>query len=219
MHIHKEGYTVIRWCFFTLLVLNIVVALLSERAAYSGIIGGLSLILLFLVIRFFRVPSRNAALNDLNILSPADGKVVAIEQTAEDEYFKDKRIQISIFMSIWNVHVNWHPISGTIEYFKYHPGQYLMAKHPKSSLKNERSSIAIKKDEERVIMVRQIAGAVARRIVSYIQPGNSVDQASQIGIIKFGSRVDVFLPLNIKLNVKLKDHVKGQTTILAKWRK
>jgi len=219
MHIHKEGYTVIRWSFFILLVLNIVVALLSERAAYSGIIGVLSLILLFLVIRFFRVPSRNAALNDLHILSPADGKVVAIEQTTEDEHFKDKRIQISIFMSIWNVHVNWHPISGTIEYFKYHPGEYLIAKHPKSSLRNERTSIAIKKDEEKVIMVRQIAGAVARRIVSYINHGASVDQASQIGIIKFGSRVDVFLPLNVQLNVKLKDHVKGQSTILAQWRK
>lgn len=219
MHIHKEGYKIIRWCFFILLVLNIIVVLLSIKPAYSWIIAGLSLILLFLVIRFFRVPSRTSPLDDLNILSPADGRVVAIEQTTEEEYFKDERLQISIFMSIWNVHVNWHPISGTAEYFKHHPGQYLIAKHPKSSLKNERTSIAIKQDEDKRIMVRQIAGAVARRIVSYISPNKSVDQASQLGIIKFGSRVDISLPLNVKLNVKLKDKVKGQKTILAQWKK
>ncbi len=219
MHIHKEGYKIIRWCFFILLVLNIIVVLLSIKPAYSWIIAGLSLILLFLVIRFFRVPSRTSPLDDLNILSPADGRVVAIEQTTEEEYFKDERLQISIFMSIWNVHVNWHPISGTAEYFKHHPGQYLIAKHPKSSLKNERTSIAIKQDDEKRIMVRQIAGAVARRIVSYISPNKSVDQASQLGIIKFGSRVDISLPLNVKLNVKLKDKVKGQKTILAQWKK
>lgn len=217
MHIHKEGYRVIRLCFFILLVLNVIVVLLPVRPLYSWIIAGLSLILLFLVIRFFRVPSRTIPLDDFNILSPADGRVVAIEQTTEDEFFKDKRIQISIFMSIWNIHVNWHPISGTVKYFKYHPGNYLIAKHPKSSLKNERTSIAIKKEKDKVIMVRQIAGAVARRIISYINVGTSVDQASQIGIIKFGSRVDIFLPLNVQLNVKLKDKVKGQKTILAKW--
>ncbi|MEF8811303.1 MAG: phosphatidylserine decarboxylase, partial [Bacteroidales bacterium] len=128
-------------------------------------------------------------------------------------------IQISIFMSIWNIHVNWHPISGTVEYFRYHPGQFLIAKHPKSSLNNERTSIAVKKDEEKIIMVRQIAGAVARRIVSYITHGAKVDQAGQIGIIKFGSRVDIFLPLDVQLNIKLKDKVKGQSTILAQWKK
>ncbi|MFW5916650.1 MAG: phosphatidylserine decarboxylase, partial [Bacteroidota bacterium] len=116
MHIHKEGYRVILYCFFILLVLNIIFVLLPLTSVLAGIIRGLSLILLFMVIRFFRVPSRNALLDELNILSPADGKVVAIEQTTEDEFFKDKRIQISIFMSIWNVHVNWHPISGTVEY-------------------------------------------------------------------------------------------------------
>jgi len=219
MRIHKEGYKIIRWCFFILLVLNIIVVLLSVKPVYSWIIAVLSLILLFLVIRFFRVPSRNTPLDVLNILSPADGRVVAIEQTTEDEYFKDERLQISIFMSIWNVHVNWHPISGTVEYFKHHPGKYLIAKHPKSSLKNERTSIAIKKDDDRRIMVRQIAGAVARRIVSYIAPNESVDQASQLGIIKFGSRVDIFLPLNVQLNVKLKDRVRGKKTILAHWEK
>lgn len=219
MHIHKEGYRVIRWFLIILLVLNITVILLPGRPLYSWIIGGLSLILLFLVIRFFRVPSRTAPLDDLNILSPADGRVVAIEQTTEYEYLKGERIQISIFMSIWNIHVNWHPISGTVEYFRYHPGQFLIAKHPKSSLNNERTSIAVKKDEEKIIMVRQIAGAVARRIVSYITHGAKVDQAGQIGIIKFGSRVDIFLPLDVQLNIKRKDKVKGQSTILAQWKK
>jgi phosphatidylserine decarboxylase len=195
------------------------VVLLPVNPVYSWTIAILSLILLFLVIRFFRVPSRNTPLDVLNILSPADGRVVAIEQTTEDEYFKDERLQISIFMSIWNVHVNWHPISGTVEYFKHHPGKYLIAKHPKSSLKNERTSIAIKQDDDKRIMVRQIAGAVARRIVSYIAPNESVDQASQLGIIKFGSRVDIFLPLNVQLNVKIKDKVKGKKTILAHWEK
>ena len=219
MRIHKEGYKIIRRCLFILVVLNIIVVLLSVKPVYSWIIAILSLILLFLVIRFFRVPSRNTPLDVLNILSPADGMVVAIEQTTEDEYFKDERLQISIFMSIWNVHVNWHPISGTVEYFKHHPGKYLIAKHPKSSLKNERTSIAIKQDDGKRIMVRQIAGAVARRIVSYIAPNESVDQASQLGIIKFGSRVDIFLPLNVQLNVKLKDKVRGKKTILAHWEK
>lgn len=219
MRIHKEGYKIIRRCLFILVVLNITVVLLSVKPVYSWIIAILSLILLFLVIRFFRVPSRNTPLDVLNILSPADGRVVAIEQTTEDEYFKDERLQISIFMSIWNVHVNWHPISGTVEYFKHHPGKYLIAKHPKSSLKNERTSIAIKQDDGKRIMVRQIAGAVARRIVSYIAPNESVDQASQLGIIKFGSRVDIFLPLNVQLNVKLKDKVRGKKTILAHWEK
>lgn len=219
MRIHKEGYKIIRWCLFILLVLNIMVVLLPVNPVYSWTIAILSLILLFLVIRFFRVPSRNTPLDVLNILSPADGRVVAIEQTTEDEYFKDERLQISIFMSIWNVHVNWHPISGTVEYFKHHPGKYLIAKHPKSSLKNERTSIAIKQDDDKRIMVRQIAGAVARRIVSYIAPNESVNQASQLGIIKFGSRVDIFLPLNVQLNVKIKDKVKGKKTILAHWEK
>jgi phosphatidylserine decarboxylase len=219
MHIHKEGYKIISRFFFILLVLNIIVVLLPLKPAYSWIIAILSLILLFLVIRFFRVPSRTAPLDLLNILSPADGRVVAIEQTTEDEYSKDEMLQISIFMSIWNVHVNWHPISGTVEYFKHHPGKYLIAKHPKSSLKNERTSIAIKQDDDKRIMVRQIAGAVARRIVSYIAPNESVEQASQLGIIKFGSRVDIFLPLNVQLNVKLKDKVRGRKTILAHWEK
>ncbi|MGM0498512.1 MAG: phosphatidylserine decarboxylase, partial [Bacteroidota bacterium] len=126
--------------------------------------------------------------------------------------------QISIFMSIWNVHVNWHPIDGSIKYFKYHPGKYLLAKHPKSSLENERTSIVVEKTKEQAIMVRQIAGAAARRIVTYANIDQTIKQAEQLGIIKFGSRVDVFLPLNTRLNIKLKDSVKAQESILGYWK-
>jgi phosphatidylserine decarboxylase len=175
------------------------------------------LVLLFLVVRFFRVPHRTPVTDDSSVISPADGKIVAIEETTEDEYFKCKMIQISIFMSIWNVHVNWNPIGGSVEYHKHHPGKYLIAKHPKSSLLNERSSTAIRKSEKQAVMVRQIAGAVARRIISYTNPVPEVEQGSQLGIIKFGSRVDIFLPVDVKIKVNLKDKVKGQKSILATW--
>jgi len=218
MHIHKEGYSVIRWFLLGLILINAVVYLLSLKPEYTGSVSALSLLLLFLVVRFFRVPRRSGINDDSAIVSPADGRVVAIEETTEDEYFKGKMIQISIFMSIWNVHVNWNPISGTIEYHKYHPGKYLIAKHPKSSLLNERSSTVIRKACGQEIMVRQIAGAVARRIISYTNPVKEVNQNSELGIIKFGSRVDVFLPLDVQIKVKLKDRVKGKESILASWK-
>ena len=218
MHIHKEGYSVIRWFLLGIIGVNGLVYLLSLKPVYSGSIAALSLGLLFLVVRFFRVPDRPGISDDTLIISPADGKIVAIEETTEDEYFQKKMIQISIFMSIWNVHVNWNPISGTIDYFKYHPGKYLIAKHPKSSLLNERASTAIRRHEgQEGIMVRQIAGAVARRIISYTNPVKEVRQSSELGIIKFGSRVDLFLPLDVKIKVKLKDKVKGRKSILAAW--
>jgi len=218
MHIHKEGYSVIRWFLLGIIGVNGLVYLLSLKPVYSGGIAALSLGLLFLVVRFFRVPDRPAINDNSLIISPADGKVVAIEETTEDEYFKGKMIQISIFMSIWNVHVNWNPISGTIDYYQYHPGKYLIAKHPKSSLLNERASTAIRRPEGQGIMVRQIAGAVARRIISYTNPVKEVKQSSELGIIKFGSRVDVFLPLDVQIKVKLKDKVKGNQSILASWK-
>jgi phosphatidylserine decarboxylase len=217
MHIHKEGYPLIRWFLLGLIGLNLLVYLLSVKPAYSITIGSLSLVLLFLVVRFFRVPHRTPVTDDSSVISPADGKIVAIEETTEDEYFKCKMIQISIFMSIWNVHVNWNPIGGSVEYHKHHPGKYLIAKHPKSSLLNERSSTAIRKSEKQAVMVRQIAGAVARRIISYTNPVPEVEQGSQLGIIKFGSRVDIFLPVDVKIKVNLKDKVKGQKSILATW--
>lgn len=217
MHIHKEGYSVIKWFLFGLIGLNLLVFLLPLKPAYTLTIGGLSLGLLFLVVRFFRVPHRRAITDDSLIISPADGRIVAIEETTEDEYFKCKMIQISIFMSIWNVHVNWNPIGGTVEYHKHHPGKYLIAKHPKSSLLNERASTAIEKEPGKAIMVRQIAGSVARRIISYTNPVKQVEQGSELGIIRFGSRVDIFLPVDVKIKVRLKDKVRARTSILASW--
>lgn len=217
MHIHKEGYPVIKWFLLGLIGLNLLVFLLPLKPAYSLTIGALSLGLLFLVIRFFRVPNRQLVADESLIISPADGRVVAIEETTEDEYFKCRMIQISIFMSIWNVHVNWNPVGGSIEYHQHHDGKYLIAKHPKSSLLNERASTAIQKDPDRAIMVRQIAGAVARRIISYTNPVKHVQQGSELGIIRFGSRVDVFLPLDVKIKVRLRDKVRGRKSILASW--
>jgi len=218
MKIHKEGNKVIRNFLLFLLGINILVLLINTDKHIAWSVSSVSLLIMLLVIRFFRVPSRNLLMDENSILCPADGKIVAIEETSENEYFKDKRIQISIFMSIWNVHVNWHPIDGNIKYFKYHPGKYLLAKHPKSSLENERTSIVIEKTKEQAIMIRQIAGAVARRIVTYANIDKTIKQAEQLGIIKFGSRVDVFLPLDTKLNIKLKDKVKAQESVLGFWK-
>jgi len=218
MKIHKEGHKVIRNFLLFLLGINIMVLLINTDKHVAWSVSSVSLMIMLLVIRFFRVPNRNLLMDEKSILCPADGKIVAIEETSEDEYFKDKRIQISIFMSIWNVHVNWHPIGGNIKYFKYHPGKYLLAKHPKSSLENERTSIVVEKTKEQAIMIRQIAGAVARRIVTYANIDKTIKQAEQLGIIKFGSRVDVFLPLNTKLNIKLKDKVKAQESVLGFWK-
>jgi phosphatidylserine decarboxylase len=217
MTIHKEGYKVIRNVFLALLILNIGIHLLTHPKALHWSVLGASLILLFIVVRFFRVPSREVPLGENNILCPADGRIVAIEETTENEFFKDKRLQISIFMSIWNVHVNWHPIEGKVEYYKHHPGKFMLAKHPKSSLLNERATLAIRKDEEKAVMVRQIAGAAAKRIVTYANVGKEINQSEQIGIIKFGSRVDVFLPVNVKIKVKLKEKVAAKKTVLATW--
>lgn len=218
MKIHKEGHKIIRNFFLFLIGINLLVLLINTDKHIVWSVSTISLVMMLLVIRFFRVPVRNALIDENSILCPADGKIVAIEETSEDEFFKDKRIQISIFMSIWNVHVNWHPIDGSIKYFKYHPGKYLLAKHPKSSLENERTSIVVEKTKEQAIMVRQIAGAAARRIVTYANIDQTIKQAEQLGIIKFGSRVDVFLPLNTRLNIKLKDSVKAQESILGYWK-
>ena len=207
----------IKWFLFGLIGLNLLVFLLPLKPAYALTVGGLSLGLLFLVVRFFRVPHRRAIADDSLIISPADGRVVAIEETTEDEFFKCKMIQISIFMSIWNVHVNWNPISGSVEYHKHHPGKYLIAKHPKSSLLNERASTAIQKEPGKGIMVRQIAGSVARRIISYTNPVKQVEQGSELGIIRFGSRVDIFLPVDVKIKVRLRDKVRARKSILAAW--
>ena len=173
------------------------------------------MILLILVLQFFRNPTRRIPeLNDNVVYCPADGKVVVIEETQEDEYLGDKRIQVSIFMSPLNVHVNRNPISGTVKYSKYHPGKYLVAWHPKSSTENERTTVVIDNGKHQILF-RQIAGALARRIVNYLKAGDKVTQGEDMGFIKLGSRVDVFLPLDADVKVKIDDVVKGNLTVLA----
>ena len=171
-------------------------------------------LLLFLV-SFFRIPSRRLTIDEKVIIAPADGKIVVIEQTEEKEYFKDKRLMVSIFMSPLNVHCNWYPVSGLVTYVRHHEGKYLVAWHPKASTDNERTTIVIERDNKVAILVRQIAGAVAKRIVYYSHENDMISQGAELGFIKFGSRVDVYLPLNAKVNVKLGQRSTGGVTVLA----
>lgn len=173
--------------------------------------------LLGVVVWFFRVPSRSASDEDALVLSPCDGKVVVVEEVVETEYFKDRRIQISIFMSPLNVHVNYHPVNGNVTYRQYHKGKYLVAWHPKSSTENERSTVVVKHREYGEVLIRQIAGALARRIRTYPSPGDEVVQGSQLGFIKFGSRVDLFLPTTATINVRIGEVVKGATAVIARY--
>ena len=174
-----------------------------------------SIFVFLLVVQFFRVPSRVVYKGDTQIVAPCDGKVVVIEEVVESEYFKGPRRQISIFMSPLNVHINWNPISGVIQYFKYHPGLYLVAWHPKSSTDNERTTVVIRTNQGTDILFRQIAGAAARRIRWYVKEGDKVEQSTEMGFIKFGSRVDIFLPLNAEIKVNLQDKTVGSVTVLA----
>ncbi len=215
MKFHKEGRKIVLVACLLLAIPSSVSCCLGAPEWLTCILLVLSLIMLGLVIQFFRVPKRTLKAIDNQVVCPADGKVVVIEETEETEYFKDKRIQVSIFMSPLNVHVNWNPITGVVQYFKYHAGKFLVAWHPKSSTDNERTTLVIKDNKGREILVRQIAGAVARRICHYADKGDSVEQASQFGFIKFGSRVDVFLPLGTDVKVNIDDKVSGIETILA----
>jgi phosphatidylserine decarboxylase len=174
-------------------------------------------LVLAIIVWFFRVPSRNSAHGESDVVSPCDGKVVVIEEVHEPEYFKDKRLQVSIFMSPLNVHINYHPISGTTTYYKYHPGKYLVAWHPKSSTENERSTVVVKHPAHGEVLFRQIAGALARRICTYSREGTPAAQGKEFGFIKFGSRVDVFLPLNAQVNVAIGQLVQGSSTVIAKF--
>jgi phosphatidylserine decarboxylase len=218
MTIHKEGRTLLLVLVVILIAINALVASLPSLR-YSGLIvyGVLaaSLIILILILQFFRSPSIEIEKNERQILCPADGKVVVIEETEETEYLNSKRKQISVFMSPINVHVNRMPVSGKISYFKYHPGKYLVAWHPKSSTENERTTVVAKMSNGTEILFRQIAGALARRIKWYVKEGQSLEQGEEFGFIKFGSRVDIFLPLNAKVKVKIGDITKGGKTILA----
>jgi phosphatidylserine decarboxylase len=216
MTIHKEGYRII---FFTLLVLTAVyvVILFSFPAQYiiQNIFLSITVIFFILIVQFFRIPFRKIDKNSKHIIAPADGKIVVIEETVENEYFHDKRIQISIFMSPLNVHNNRNPVSGIVSYFKYHPGKYLVAWHPKSSTENERTTLVIKTETGVEILLRQIAGAMARRIKWYVKEGQSVQQGDEFGFITFGSRVDIFLPLGTDIKVNIGDISVGGKTILG----
>lgn len=210
MTIHKEG----RWYCFAATIIYVFIAILLSQLFLPNLawlfwvfMFGFGL-LWFWVFWFFRIPARNFTYNESKAICPCDGKVVVIEETFESEYFKDKRLQVSIFMNPLNVHVNLYPITGTVEYVQYHKGKYLVAWHPKSSTENERSTVVIKNNSTE-ILVRQIAGAVARRIVTYSQKGDSAKQNGELGFIKFGSRVDLYFPLGTQIDVKIDDIVKG----------
>jgi len=216
MYIHKEGRFFITTTFIILLILNgLVVALFNIGSIMVAITLIISVVLLVFVAYFFRLPRYSIGdVKEDNIISPASGKIVAIEKVNETEYFKDKRIQVSIFMSPANVHVNWSPINGIVKYLKYHPGNYLVAWHPKSSTQNERFTTVIGNDGVEVL-VRQIAGKVARKIENYLKEGESVIKGMELGFIKFGSRVDVFLPLDATVEVNLNQKVNVGKTIIA----
>jgi len=215
MKIHREGYLIITIATILIGGLELVNYFVFKNAGYNlifSILTVLFLVLYCLVIQFFRVPNIEPMFGAMDILSPADGKVVVIEETVENEYFKDKRLQVSIFMSPLNVHANFNPIAGIIKYVKYHKGLFLVAWHPKSSTDNERSTVVTEHASGKEVLFRQVAGAVARRICYYVEQGQQVETGSEYGFIKFGSRIDLFLPLDTKINVKIGDVVKGRIT-------
>lgn len=218
MTIHKEGYKTIAWSTLIFGVINILsfYFLSFESPVISWIILVGTFGLLLFIISFFRIPKRAFTLQENGILAPADGKVVVIEEVQADEYFTDRRMQVSIFMSPANVHVNRNPVSGEVVYSQYHKGKYLVAWHPKSSTENERHSVVYRTGGKE-ILVKQIAGALAKRIVNYLQPGQKVEQSAEMGFIKFGSRVDILLPLDAKIHVKIGDKPVGGTTLIATW--
>jgi phosphatidylserine decarboxylase len=218
MKFHKEGYTTLALSILVVFIINALTHFyFSDNALLTWIVYIVSFVLLLTVIQFFRSPIRKVSPSERLILCPADGKVVVIEETEETEYFKDKRLQISIFMSPINVHSNRSPIAGVVKFFKYHPGKYLMAWNPKSSTLNERTTIVVQSSFGVEVLFRQIAGALARRIVWYVNEGKEVKQGDEFGFIKFGSRVDVFLPIGTKINVKLGDKVKGGITVMGEF--
>lgn len=213
MRIHREGYVIIFGVLLLLCGLNILLSLVLPAILLW--LGVPSLVFLGLIVQFFRNPIRQiASVDESLVYAPADGQVVVIEEAEEMEYFKGKKLQISIFMSPLNVHVNRASIGGTVQYTKYHPGKYLVAWHPKSSTENERTTVVIK-NEKIEILLRQIAGAVARRIKYYVEPGQQLEQGQEFGFIKFGSRVDIFLPLDAEVKVKIGQKVKGNVDVVA----
>ncbi|MBM3177417.1 MAG: phosphatidylserine decarboxylase family protein [Bacteroidetes bacterium] len=215
MTIHKEGKTILLSLLIVLTVLLYVVYSLSGPGTIFNVGVTFAAVVFLLVLQFFRNPSVKTEINENHVIAPADGKVVVIEETTESEYLGDKRIQVSIFMSPLNVHVNRNPVSGTVRLMKYHPGKYLVAWHPKSSTENERTTAVIQMKNGVEILFRQIAGAVARRICWYLKEGDQVVQGDEFGFIKFGSRVDIFLPLSAKVTVQPGQKTTGGKTIIA----
>jgi phosphatidylserine decarboxylase len=217
MSIHKEGYRIIAIVFLLLAILNIVAAFKwpeVELLKWLLLIG--SFLFFLFIVMFFRRPEREMEPDPVLVYAPADGKVVVIEETFEKEYFKDNRLQVSIFMSPFNVHVNRYPISGKVKYVRYHPGKKIVAWHPKSSELNERSTVVVEAENGTEIMIRQIAGAVARRIVTYSKKGDIVKQGDELGFIKFGSRVDIFLPVGTEIEVPVQQQVRANRSVIAK---
>lgn len=214
--IHKEGHKTLLVSGLILLCFNIAIALIYQHETVYYITGLFSFVILGAFAYFFRIPHREFITGDNHIIAPADGRIVVVEETMEKEYFNDKRIQVSIFMSPANVHVNRTPVSGVVTYQKYHPGKYLVAWHPKSSEKNERNTVVIEHDDTGMeILVRQIAGKLARKIRWYLNEGDEVTQNAELGFIKFGSRVDMFLPLGTKIDVNINQKVKGGQTVIG----
>ncbi len=212
--LHKEGKATILITLLGLFALNFAISF-TEINWLIDVILLLSVAFLIIILQFFRNPTVIVTQNENHVISPADGKVVVIEEVMETEYYNEKRLQVSVFMSPFNVHVNRNPISGLVKYFKYHKGLYLVAWHPKSSTENERTTTVIEKPNGVSVLFRQIAGALAKRIVWYVREGQQAEQGEEMGFIKFGSRVDLFLPLDAKVNVTLNQVVKGGKTVIA----
>jgi phosphatidylserine decarboxylase len=217
MHLHREGYRTILIIISLFVLAFLVLFLLKVTLLWKLLILLPFFVILLLIVWFFRVPVRTVIVNNNFIYAPADGKIVAIEETTENEYFHDRRVQISIFMSPLNMHQNTYPVGGTVVYIKYHKGSYLVAWHPKSSLLNERSTVVIQHPNGNKILVRQIAGAVARRIRTYSKIGDKVEIGDELGFIKFGSRVDILLPISTKIICRPNQITRSKSTILAEF--
>jgi len=215
LSIHKEGYPTLAYTFLIMLVLNATAYFVfRETPSVRGFILTLSVVTFFLILFFFRKPERNILTDPGKVIAPADGLVVAIEEVDDTEYFHERRIQVSIFMTMLDIHMNLCPISGSVTYLKYHPGSYLVAMHPKSSHKNERTTTVIE-NSRHAVLVRQIAGGIARRVVTYPVTGEQVEQGDELGFIKFGSRVDLLLPVSSRIQAKLRRRVVAGRTVIA----
>ena len=219
MKIHKAGHILLFKAFVLFAFINVLVYAFIPNIIVFRAVLIISSILYLLMVNFFRFPNRHIIVKDNTILAPADGKIVVIEETFEPEYLKKQCIQVSIFMNIFNVHINWFPVNGIIKFFKYHPGRYMAAYLPKSSTENERTTIAIETTNGQEIVMRQIAGAMAKRIVSYAPVGGVARQDEHAGFIKFGSRVDLYLPLGTEIDVKLGQKVTGSQTLIGTFQK